>query len=151
METSQCMRCRCNDSLLLQEVMPRRFHICVMPCSSVSAKPVRTKAYPPNQSASCTTFSTTWKPGYLWTSASSLSLQSQLHTCHLCPQTECKRLLSLTWLQYGLNLMPTGPRRSFPGVELSFFATCQLAVLSRCPYQTMSHPQSGLTLRHPQL
>jgi len=119
METSQCMRCRCNDSLLLQEVMPRRFHICVMPCSSVSAKPVRTKAYPPNQSASCTTFSTTWKPGYLWTSASSLSLQSQLPTCHLCPQTECKRLLSLTWLQYGLSLMPIGPRHSFPGVVQS--------------------------------
>jgi len=119
MKASHCVRRRCIDSLLLQEVTQWRFHICVMPCSSTSAKPVRTKACLLNQSASCTTFSATWKPGYLWTSASGLSLPSQLHTCHLCLQTECKRLLSLTWLQYGQSLMPIGPRRSFPGVVQS--------------------------------
>ncbi len=115
----QCMRRRCNNTLFLQEVTPLPFHIYVMPCSSISAKPVRTKAYPLNQSASCTIFTTTWKPGCLWTSASGLSLPSQLLTCRLCLQTECKRLLSLTWLQYGLSLMPIGPRHSFPGVVQS--------------------------------
>lgn len=116
MEASQSLRRRCDNSLLLQEVTPWRFHTCVMPCSSMSAKPVRTKAYPLNESASCATSSTTWKPGSLWTSASGLSLPSQLHTCRLCLQTECKRLLSLTWLQYGVSLMPIGPRRSLLGV-----------------------------------
>lgn len=119
MDAFRCTRPKFIDNLFLQEVMPLRFHICVMPCSSISAKPVKTKAFPLNQSASCTISLTTWKPGYLWTSASGLSLPSQLHTCRLCLQTECKRLWSLTWLQYGLSSMPIGLKRSFPGVVQS--------------------------------